>query len=118
MALLLVANTIRGIHVKTVILAAVALATLTLSANAESCSRRIADSLPKGPQILASCPLILAQTFDPEQCKARCQRTYNYCQQLVNELAAGPLRGDANLLQLQRDRCETNYENCVRNCLR
>jgi hypothetical protein len=103
---------------KSVILATVALAALTLSANAESRLQQMADNLAMEPQALPSRPLIPVQTFDPEACKARCQRTYDYCHRLVDNLANGPLRGDANLLQLQRDRCETNYENCVHNCLR
>jgi hypothetical protein len=78
----------------------------------------IADSLPLEHQTLSSRPLILVQTFEPEHCKARCQRTYNFCLKLVDELASGPLRGEATLQQLQRDRCEANSENCVRNCLR
>jgi hypothetical protein len=103
---------------KSAILAAVALMALTLNTNAESRLQRVADCLRKEPQALASRPLILVQASDPERCKARCQRTYDFCLGLVNELANGPLRGEARLLQLQKDRCETNYENCVSNCLR
>jgi hypothetical protein len=77
-----------------------------------------ADGLPLERQAFPSRPLILVQTFDPEHCKALCKRTYNFCLHLVDELANGPLRGDADLQQLQRDHCETNYENCARNCLR
>jgi hypothetical protein len=99
-------------------LAAVALAALTLSANAESHLHRMAGSLAVEPQASPSRPLTPVQALDPEHCKARCQRTYDFCLRLVNELANGALRGDVNLLQLQRDRCETNYENCVSSCLR
>jgi hypothetical protein len=104
--------------VKSLILAAVALTAMALSANAESSLRPMANGRAGEPRALASRPVILAQVFDPEQCGARCQRTHNYCLHPVDEFATGPLRGNPDLLQPQRDRCETNYENCVRNCPR
>lgn len=75
----------------------------------------MADSLPIEPHAWPYRPLILVQTFDPEQCKARCQRTHDFCVQSIKKL---PDWTGRDIIQSYQDRCETNYENCVRDCQR
>jgi hypothetical protein len=101
-----------------VILSVVALAALTVSANAGSRLQELAGGFAVEPRASPSRLLIPVQAFDPDACRARCQRTHNYCLQLVKDLARGALRGDPDLLQLQTDKCETNFENCARGCAR
>ena len=99
-----------------VILSVGVLVVLTVSADAGSRLQAMADSPAVAPQASPVRPLIQVQAIDPDACKARCQRTHNYCLQLVRNLANGPLRDDPQLLQLQTDRCETNFDNCRRDC--
>ncbi|MGO9363519.1 MAG: hypothetical protein ACLP02_08655 [Rhodomicrobium sp.] len=84
-----------------------------LALTAMPVSYSLADSLPAQPQASLSRPLILVQMFDTERCKARCQRQYDLCYNVVNNH-----QWVTDYKQLALDRCETDYEECVKDCLR
>ncbi len=76
-------------------------------------SSGVAGSLPMQSRAFPSRPLILVQMFDSERCKARCQRQYQLCYDVVNRH-----QWVTDYKQLALDNCETDYENCVKDCLR
>jgi hypothetical protein len=74
-------------------------------------SHSFADGLPAQSRSFAAPRLTLVQMFDPERCKARCQREYQFCARVVNESAI-----DNQIKQLGLDGCEDTFEKCVRAC--
>ncbi|MGO8955247.1 MAG: hypothetical protein ACLQF2_18240 [Rhodomicrobium sp.] len=89
------------------------IAILPLVAAAIPLSSGMADNLPMQSLAFTSRPLILVQMFDTERCQARCKRQYDLCYNVVNNH-----EWVTDYKQLALDRCETDYEECVKDCLR
>ena len=88
---------------KHLLLAALTLAVLSPSQTVADMSPMDSWAFPRGPFILVQ--------HSPQICTAGCERKYQFCLQVVKENAM-----DRQILQLGLDKCESNYQLCVKIC--